>query len=77
MVRHMMVTTNLGTKLTLDDIIIAATTMSKAKKMDPEVVNAIFRIQFPQMKSTAESSYFDWFNNIANTNWKSYYFPNL
>jgi len=61
-IRHMMRTTKLGAKLDLPDIMEAAKTMSIAKSMDLQVVQAIFRIQFPQMISQAESSFYDWFN---------------
>jgi hypothetical protein len=71
MVRHMMRTTTLGTKLNLDDIIFAAKTMSKSKKMDYQVVTSIFQIQFPQLINTAESNYYDWFNSrFTNSYWK-------
>lgn len=75
LVRHMMRTTKIATKLEIEDFMEATETMSKAKLMDPEVVKGVFDIQLPQVVSKAESDYFDWFNSYANHDWKKKIMP--
>ena len=62
LIRKIMSTSRLGAKLNLSDVLVAAKTMSVAKKMDLNVLKGIVRIQFPQILNKIESDYFDWFN---------------
>lgn len=64
-VEHMMRTTQIGSKLDVQDLLSAARTMSKAHKTNPALIMPIFDIQIPQVVSRMESDYYDWFNSMV------------
>ena len=65
-IRKMMKESNIGQKLEVPELIMAAKVMGKAKNLDHEVLNGIFAMQVPQIYHKTKASFYDRFNSVWN-----------
>lgn len=58
-IRHIMMHNNLGTRISVNDVIIAAKVLYQAKKIDQQIIVSMLTIQFPQLAERGLSDIFD------------------